>query len=327
MKHLETKYLGLSLKNPIIIGSSGLTSTLDMLRRCEDAQAGAVVLRSVFEDEVRIEMEQSSRDHLDSGTLDALLWRPDKLASSREGERYLNLVQSASNLLDIPVIASVSCHALSTWGQYANELSQAGADAIEVNLHELSASVVRTAETIEETYLMAVRAVKANTSVPVAVKLPQEFTNLARLAFEVELEGADSLVFFTRPFLPDFDIDKIDLKRGVTLSQPSDYKPSLRWIALLYGRLNAQLCAAGGVHDGQTIVKQILAGATTVQVVSALYRMDMFKVGQMLDFVSEWMDKHGFASLEAFRGKLSQPNSDDPYLYEKTQYTKMRLRA
>ncbi len=325
MADLKTTYMGLSLNNPLIVGSSGITSTLDVVRRCEDAGAGAVVLRSVFEDEVRREYEAAMRDHILSGHLEAFTYQQPDLSNLSEGQKYLELVSEASASLAIPVIASINCHAARSWGRYAKEIEKAGARGVEVNLHEFSASAVRSAESIESIYSESVNAVVRNTRIPVAVKLPPYFTNVAQMAFQMELDGAQSLVLFNRPFLPDFDIESMEIKGGVSLSQPGDYKTTLRWVSLLASRVALDICAAGGIHDGQAIIKQILAGATSVQVVSALYRMDLRKIEEMLQTLQMWMDRHEFATLGEFRGKLAQPRTEMPHVLEKTQYSRLYM--
>ncbi len=325
MTKLNTTYLGLKLNNPLIVGSSGITSSLDLVRRCEDAGAGAVVLRSVFEDEVRREYESAVREHMQSGHLEAFTYQQPNLDNLSGGQKYLKLVEEATAALAIPVIASLNCFAARSWGQYAKDLEQAGARAIEVNLHEFTASAVRSAENVESTYSEAVAAVVRNTKVPVAAKLPPYFTNVAQMAFQRELDGAAGLVLFNRPFLPDFDIESMGLKGGVSLSEPGDYKTTLRWVSLLSSRVNVDLCASGGIHDGQAIIKQLLAGAKSVQVVSALYRMDLGKVEEMLRTLTEWMDRHGFENLSDFRGKLAQSRTELPHLMEKTQYSRLYM--
>ena len=325
MAKLNTSYMGLKLNNPLVVGSSGITSTLDVVKRCEDAGAGAVVLRSVFEDEVRREYESAVRAHMRAGHMEAFTYQQPDLANLTGGQQYLELVDEATSALAIPVIASINCFAARSWGQYARDLEKAGAQAIEVNLHEFTASAVRSAENVESTYSEAVAAVVRNTKVPVAAKLPPYFTNVAQMAFQMELDGAAGLVLFNRPFLPDFDIESIELKGGVSLSQPGDYKTTLRWVSLLSSRVGVDLCASGGIHDGQAMIKQLLAGAMCVQVVSALYRMDLRRIEEMLRTLTEWMDRHGFETLGAFRGKLAQPRTELPHLLEKTQYSRLYM--
>ncbi len=325
MAKLDTSYMGLKLDNPLIVGSSGITSTLEVVKRCEDAGAGAVVLRSVFEDEVRREYESAVRAHMRAGHMEAFTYQQPDLINLKGGQQYLELVNEATSALAIPVIASINCFAARSWGQYARDLEKAGAKAIEVNLHEFTASAVRSAENVEGTYSEAVSAVVRNTKVPVAAKLPPYFTNVAQMAFQMELDGAAGVVMFNRPFLPDFDIESIELKGGVSLSQPGDYKTTLRWVSLLSSRLGLDICASGGIHDGQAIIKQILAGARAVQVVSALYRMDLARIQEMLRTVAEWMDRHEFDTLADFRGKLAQPKTDLPHLLEKTQYSRLYM--
>lgn len=325
MARLDTTYLGLKLNNPLIVGSSGITSTLDVLKRCEDAGAGAVVLRSVFEDEVRREYESAVRAHMRAGHMEAFTFQRPDLTNLAGGKQYLELVNDATAALAIPIIASINCFAARSWGRYAKDLEKAGAQAIEVNLHEFTASAVRSAENVEGTYSEAVSAVVRNTTIPVAAKLPPYFTNVAQMAFQMELDGAAGIVMFNRPFMPDFDIESMELKGGVSLSQPGDYKTTLRWVSLLSSRLGTDICAAGGIHDGQTIIKQLLAGARAVQVVSALYRMDLTKIEEMLRTVAEWMDRHEFETIDAFRGKLAQPRTELPHLLEKTQYSRLYM--
>jgi dihydroorotate dehydrogenase (fumarate) len=323
MANLKTTWMGLELDNPIIVGSSGLTSSLELLMRCEDAGAAAVVIRSVFEEEVRRDYERAVLDHLATGHLESISYQLPDLENLSEGKRYLELIEEAASTLAIPVIASVSAYSSRSWANYSKALERAGARAIEVNLNEFSASAVRSSDQVEVAYSEAAAAVLKKTTVPVAVKLPPHLTNVSYLAHQLELEGAGGLVLFNRPFLPDIDIEEMELKGGVTLSQASDHKVALRWISLLSSRLGCDLCSAGGIHDGETIVKHLLAGASAVQVVSALYRMDLNRLQEMLNTLWQWMERHGFDTIDAFRGRLSGPRVNDVQLLEKTQYSRI----
>jgi len=321
MADLRTRYMGLELANPVIVGSCGLTASVDTIRQCEDSGAGAVVIRSVFEDEVRAEYEGTVRNHMEAGYLEAYAYFDPDLKNLVAGKRYLTLIEEASKAVKIPVIASINCSAARSWGPYARRVEEAGARAIELNVFEMSASAVKSGEDLEQIYIDALRATKANVSVPVAVKMPPYFTNPSQMAFQLELEGASGLVMFNRPFQPDVDLENIKLRGGLTLTTPEDHKLALRWIGLLFGRVGSDLVAAGGVHDGETVIKQLLVGATAVQVVSALYRYTLGRIDEMLTTLNSWMHRHDFPNLHSFRGRLSHLHTEDGRLLEKTQYS------
>ncbi len=271
MANLKTKYLGLELANPLILGSSGLSKSVDGVKRAAEAGAGAVVLKSLFEEEIRLDIR---------GTTDAFAGYPHPeaagyldadLAAHYGAETYLRLVEDASKAVDVPVIASVNCVTGTTWTTFAAQLEASGAAAIELNVYALPMDAGQTSEQVESVYLEAVGAVRKQVKIPVALKMVPYLTNLPRLALAAQQSGADGLILFNRFFHPDIDIHVEDLKGGLVLSRPDEYRMALRWLGMLYGRTRSDLCATTGIHDGETVVKMLLAGACAVQVVSAVY--------------------------------------------------------
>lgn len=322
MERLATTYLGLELKNPVIVGSSPLTSSLDKLKRCEDAGAGAVVVKSIFEEQIDSEARRmmaptegyvthtDGRDFLEEASRNYYV------------DAYLTLVEQATDALDIPVIASVNCRTKGTWLDYVERFAEVGADALELNHFILPSDFKRTAEDIERDYFSVVRAARERFKLPLAVKISSQFTALAHVVKEFNNMGVDGLVLFNRFYQPDIEIEKLSIKPSVILSNPTDYAQALQWTALLSAYLNCDICASTGVHSGETLIKLLLSGAKAVQVCSAVMKGGHGVIGSMLNTLTEWMDRHQAESFVDFRGKLAHKRMDDPSHWERAQYMK-----
>jgi dihydroorotate dehydrogenase (fumarate) len=322
MADLSTTYLGLRLKNPVVVGSCSLTARLAGVKEVAAAGAGAVVLKSIFEEEIAAEYESvlaearakgynpASYDYYDYEI------RGGRIASSVE------LVRQAKKAVSIPVIASINCTYSHEWASFARELENAGADALELNMFFLPSDLKRSSEEREAEYLRVVERVRAHTRLPIALKIGFYFTSLAQVIARLSRTGVAGLVLFNRFAGMDFDIEKLAVLPAAPLSQAADAGLSLRWIALTANRVSCDLAASTGVHDSDTLVKMILAGARAVQVVSALYRKGSGTIGTLLGGLEEWMGRRGFTALEGFRGKLSQTESEDPAAYERVQFMK-----
>lgn len=328
MANLTVKYLGLTLKNPIIIGSCALGKSVDGVKRAEEAGASAIVLKSLFEEEIRHEFEETQKalDDL-HGHPEAYEYARADLASHLGPERYLRLVEQTSAAVKIPVIASINCVSPETWVPYARQVEAGGAKAIELNVYAQPYDPRIASEQIELRYVEALKAVKKEVKVPVAVKLVPQLTNPLKLAFDLSNAGADGLVLFNRLFHPDIDVNTMEFSGGLTLSEPSEYLNSLRWVGMLFGRVSADLCAATGIHDGDTLTKMLLAGANTVQVTSVLYRQKMEVVQQMLARLDSWMTSKGFKDIADFRGKVSRFHASNPEMLARAQYIKAFVHA
>jgi dihydroorotate dehydrogenase (fumarate) len=322
MADLTTTYLGLKLANPLVVGSSGLAATVTGVKEAEFAGAGAVVLKSLFEEEIAAEAVAVAKDAEAKG-LNAAAYdyydyelRGDRLAE------YAAFVAEAKRAVSIPVIASVNCTYSHEWAAFATVIEKAGADALELNLFSLAADLGRASEVREKTFLSIVERVRAAVRIPVAVKIGQHVTALGRFIDALSRTGAQGIVLFNRPFAIDFDVERMVVTAAAALSNPSEALWPLRWVALMAGRVSGDLCAATGVHDGTAVIKQLLAGAKAVEIVSALYRGESRVMKGMLEDLAGWMDRHGFATIEAFRGRMSRAASEDPAAYERVQYLK-----
>ncbi|HRY98750.1 MAG TPA: dihydroorotate dehydrogenase-like protein [Bacteroidales bacterium] len=320
---LSTTYLGLKLKNPLIAGSSGLTNSLDDLKKIEAQGAAAVVLKSIFEEEIVMELEEtfsqmSSQGFIYPETMEYFDY--DSIEDTLS--RYLKLISDAKKELSIPVIASINCVTAQKWTTFAHDIQEAGADAIELNAFILPSDFNRSTEDFEQVYFDIVSEVKKQVSIPVSLKVGYFFSNLGPFLQKLSHSGVDGLVLFNRFYHPDVDIDKMIITASNVLSSPDELSTSLRWIAILSERVGCDLAASTGIHDGGAIVKQILAGAQAVQVASALYKNGFGHIEQMLSQLEDWMEAHDYHSLDRFRGKLSQSRSKNPAAYERVQFMK-----
>ena len=323
MIDLSTNYLGLQLKNPIIVGSSGLTDSVEKIKNLEAMGAGAVVLKSLFEEEIIIEMEETihsmtNRHFVFPETMDYMetIVKEDILLN------YLELIADAKNAVDIPVIASINCVSSQKWTYFAKEIEKAGADALELNLFFLPSDTQRGEKEILEATYEIISKVKGSIRIPVALKISTFQSNLIRYVEHIDQAGVEGIVLFNRSWLPDIDINQLVISSGFVLSSPSDLGNTLRWVSMVAGRVNCDIAASTGVHDGAGLIKQLLAGANACQIVSALYVNDISHIRKMINELSQWMATHEFQSIGDFRGRLSQANSGNPAAWERVQFMK-----
>jgi dihydroorotate dehydrogenase (fumarate) len=324
MADLATQYLGLQLASPLVLASSALSNRVEYLETAEGHGAGAVVLRSLFEEQIEAAGtaldEELSRGAESSP--EARTYFPPQRVGPHE---YLSLVERAKKALDIPVIASLNCCAPGSWTEYARDIEQAGADALEVNLYAVEADPACSAAQVEARYLDVVREVRAAVRIPIAVKLSPYFTSLANFASQLDRLGVNGIVLFNRFLQPDISLDKMAAAPAMTLSSPAEALVPLRWIALLHGRVRAHLAASTGIYDAQGALKQILAGAQVVQLASALVKNGIPHLGKVLAGMEDWLDKRGLGSVDVARGTLSQRSVQDPGAYERAQYVHLIL--
>jgi len=321
MANLSTSYMGLKLRNPLVVASCSLTNSVEGIQRCADVGAGAVVLKSLFEEQIEADTQEVERHVWLSGHAEAYDY-VRKIGIETSSQDYLNLLESAKKAVTIPVIASLNCITPGWWTDYARKIEAAGADALELNVAVLPSDPRHSGHEIEELYYRIVGDVVESVKIPVAVKIGPYFTSMASVAAELSAKGAGALVLFNRFYQVDINIDKIELVPGYRFSTPEEINFSLRWISLLAGRIKCDLAANTGVHDAGGVVKQLLAGAATVQICSTLYIHGIGHISNMLSNIDGWMKKHHFESVSDFRGKLSQKDSDQPELYERLQYIK-----
>lgn len=321
MADLSTTYMGLKLKNPIIVASSSLTSTIEGVKRCEDNGAGAVILKSLFEEQITSDTQRMIGNMNFNAYTDAY----DMFASSGSDyymDEYLTLVERAKSTVSIPVIPSINCVSSSNWVEYAERFKNVGADALELNVFILPSNPDTEGTVIEEAYLGILREVKKRIKIPIALKIGYHFSGMANFIRTLSYEGADGLVLFNRFYKIDIDTKNLKLKPAGILSSPGEMALSLQWIALMSGEVNADLSAATGIHDGNSVIKQLLAGASTVQLCSVLMNDGLEIIGEMNSFLEDWMEDKQYESIADFRGILSQKSSEHPESYERTQYIK-----
>lgn len=321
MTDLSTTYMGIRLKNPILVGSSSLTGNLEGLTKAEKAGAGGVVLKSLFEEQIQAEVDASTSSDQESAHPEA--WEYLSGTGMSLGPRqYLDLIAQAKEKLTIPVIASVNCVGRRWWNEYAQQLSTSGADAVEINISLLPRSIAEESSAIEKYIVDTVTQIASQLTVPFAVKIGPYFTALPRLVLELRKAGAKAVVLFNRFYQMDIDIDNLGLTAGIQFSSPGEFSNVLRWISILHGQCGLDLAAATGIHDGRAIIKGLLAGASVCQMVSTIYRNSFSTIASSLDELSSWMDKHGYRRVDGMIGLLSQQQSDQPEIYERLQYIK-----
>jgi len=326
MADLTTKYLGLSLSNPLVIGSCGLTDSVDNILELEKAGAGAVVLKSLFEEQIMIEVDASLReaDQNDmiysekSETLDYI----DVHIREQTLSNYIQLIKDVKHKAVIPVIASINCISSSEWVKFAHQFEEAGADALELNIAVLPTEENMTAEKVENIYIDIIERVKPQVSIPVSVKITSSFTNPAHMVKKLAATGIKGIVMFNRLYTPDFDINNFEEKSSYTFSTPAESGKVRRWIGIMSPKVDCDLAASSGIHSSEDLIKMILAGADAVQVVSSIYKNGKEHIAEMLGEMIQWMEEKGYNSIDQFRGELSQEQSSDPSSYERIQFMK-----
>ncbi len=320
MPDLSTTYMGLKLANPLVAGSSGNTATVTGVRAMEDAGVGAVVLKSIFEEEIDVEYRQAAADAERRGLSLASYDYYDYQVRGDRVAAYVELVREAKKAVRVPVIASVNCTWSHEWAAFARELQSAGADGLELNMYFLPSDMKRTSAEREADYFRIVEKVLAQVTIPVAVKIGTSFSTLAQVIERLSRTGVAALVLFNRFYAIDFDIEKLTVTGSHMLSTPDEIAAPLRWIALMARRVGCDLAASSGVHDGPALIKCVLAGARAVQAASVFYRKGAASAAGMLRAVEEWMDRHGYRTLADFRGRMSQAESEDPAVFERVQF-------
>jgi dihydroorotate dehydrogenase (fumarate) len=323
MAYLRTRYLGMDLRSPLVASSSPLTGSLDGLRRLEAAGAGAVVLPSLFEEELTKESRQVDALLATGATgAEARAGHPDQVGYGAGPAAYLSLVTQAKQALSIPVIASLNGVSRGGWVRYASRLEQAGADALELNIYYVSSRPGRSASEVEWHYLDVVRSVRQAIGIPLVVKLSPYFSSLVNLAGQLVEAGANGLVLFNRFYQPDLDIETLEVAHRLELSTSTELRLPLRWIAILHRRFGVSLAASTGVHTAGDVLKVLLAGADVAMMTSALLRNGPDHLRPLEVQVRDWMDRHGYETLDQFRGRLSQRSGPDPAAFERANYLK-----
>ncbi|VAX19478.1 Putative dihydropyrimidine dehydrogenase [NADP+], similar to dihydroorotate dehydrogenase [hydrothermal vent metagenome] len=322
MADLSTKYLGLELKNPIIASSSTLTDNVESIKNLAENGASAIVLRSIFEEEITLENESFIEEAVKDGYEEGLFDYYDKKIKQDNVNKYLELISDAKAAVDVPIIASINCMSNHEWTYFAKKIEDAGADALELNMFFLPSWFDRSCDENEVLYFDVVHKVLSEVTIPVTLKISHYFSNLSNMISELSQSGVKGLVLFNKFFSPDFDIEEEKVTPTYVYSNPQDIALPLRWIAIMSEKVECDLVASTGIHDGEGVVKQLLAGAKAVQIASTLYKNGSEQIGKMLTTLEDWMNKKGYSSLDDFRGKMSYGKVSNPALYERVQFMK-----
>jgi dihydroorotate dehydrogenase (fumarate) len=323
MINLETTYMGLQLKNPLIVSSSGLTNSVRKIKIIEEKGAGAVVLKSLFEEQISNEAKHLiGKDPANTSYPEAEAYIQTYIKGNSISN-YLTLIKEAKAAVSIPVIASINCVSSSDWTSFAKEIEKAGADAIELNVFIVPNDRNMSSTEYENLYFKIFNAVKKEVNIPISMKIGMYFTNLLSFANRLNADGADALVLFNRFYEPDIDIEKMKITSAEVLSSASDIRRSLRWVGMLSAKIKGiDLSASTGIHSGEAAIKQLLAGATTVQVCSTIYEHGFDQITTILEGITKWMVKKEFKTVGEFRGSLNYGGVEDPGLYERAQFMK-----
>ncbi len=322
---LTTRYLGLSLNNPLVASASPLCESAANIRRLEDCGIAAVVLPSLFEEQIRLESEALNSDLLRGAESfpESLEFFPDMTTYNLGPDGYLELIHKAKRSVAIPVIASLNGVTAGGWVRYARLMEEAGADALELNIYALATDPARTAAEVERSYCDLVRQVKGSVRIPVAVKLSHFFSALPNMAKQLDEAGADGLVLFNRFYQPDFDIEALEVVPCLTLSRPEELLLRLHWVAILFGHIRADLGITGGVHSAQDILKSVMAGARVAMTTSALLQNGIEHARRMLSDLVRWMEEHEYESIRQMCGSMSQRSVPDPAAFERGNYMRV----
>ncbi|MBT3382466.1 MAG: dihydroorotate dehydrogenase-like protein [Prolixibacteraceae bacterium] len=323
MSNFETTYLGLHLKNPLVAASSGLTSSVEKIKELEKAGIGAVVLKSIFEEQINNEVssllvkEQQNMDYPEAEDYIKGYLRDNSIND------HIELLEESKKVVDIPVIASINCVSADEWTTFAKDFENAGADAIELNIFYVPTDRNEKPGVVEQLYLDVLKKVKSVVSIPVAVKFGVNHSNIIGMADKLKANGASGIVMFNRFYEPDINLETLALTSSEVFSSPSELRRSLRWVGLVSSAVpTIDIAASTGIHDGSAVIKQLLAGAQVTQLCSSLYINGASVIAEMLDEMSGFMKKWNFKKPDDFRGRLSYKNIPDPMLYERSQFMK-----
>jgi len=321
MADLSTKYMGLELKNPIIVGSSELTNKPDKVKKLAEAGAGAVVLKSLFEEQIMMEVDAQRVNNMYGSFSDAENY-VSFYTRKHDLDEYLELIKKSKDSTDIPVIASINCISASEWVDFARKIQQAGADGLELNMFIMPNDPDFSGSQLEKIYFDVVGQIQEHIEIPVALKMGTYFSGLAKTFIELSKTSISAMVLFNRFYSPDINLEKETIKASNVFSNPDDFSNSLRWIGILSDQVECDLSASTGAHDGYTLIKNLLVGAKATHVVSTLYKNSNSQIKIMLEQMENWMGKKGYQSIGDFRGKLSQANIKQPMMYERAQFMK-----
>ncbi len=325
MTDITTRYLGFTLKSPLVASASPLCESIDNIRRMEDAGIGAVVLPSLFEEQLELESNAVDSDlsRGEESFAESLNYFPDMQTYNAGPEGYLELIRKAKRNVSIPVIASLNGNSSGGWVRYAGLMQEAGADAIELNLYGVVTDPNISSSQVEQDYCELVSQVETSVTIPVAVKLSHFFTAIPYIARRLDEAGADALVLFNRFYQPEFDMESLDVVPKLSLSTQEELLLRLHWIAILYGRIRANLAVTGGVHDASDILKAMMAGANVAMMTSALLRHGIPHASIVLRDLTRWMEEHEYESIAQMRGSMSRQLGPSPKIFERVNYMRV----
>ena len=325
MINLSTNYMGMNLKNPLVASASPLCEKIDNIKRMEDAGIAAVVLHSLFEEQ--ISLDSKNLDHfLAYGTesySESLNFFPDMQSYNLGPDGYLDHIRSAKESVNIPIIASLNAASTGNWVNYARLIEQAGADALELNIYFIPTDVEKSGTEIEQTYLNILWDVKANITIPVAVKLNPFFSSIPYMTKRLESAGANALVLFNRFYMPDFDLENLDVVPNLILSNSNELLLRLHWTAILFGNIQPDIAITGGVHTAKDVLKSIMAGAAVTMMTSALLKYGIEHSMHVLTDLYSWLQEHEYESVDQMRGSMSRKSARDRTVFERTNYMKL----
>ena len=325
MIDLSTDYLGIKLKNPLVPSASPFAKDLGAAKRLEDAGAAAIVMNSLFEEEVTADEERLDHlmHHQDIGHFEAGSYLPADDAYKTHLESYLEQLEGLKKSLDIPVIASLNGTTPSGWIQHARELQQAGADALELNIYYMPADLTQSSDAVEMRYIQILGELKKQIEIPVIMKLSSQFSSVGNFVHKLEAAGANGVSLFNRYYLPDIDLETLDVVPSLKLSSSVESRLSMRWIAMLYGRVNLTLAATSGIHTSEDAIKMLLAGADVTHMCSALLQRGPAYLGEVLKGIGQWMEEKEYASITQLKGSVSHAKAHDPIAFERSNYIKV----
>lgn len=321
---MTTMYMGLKLKNPLVPSASPLSKNIDGIKKLQDAGASAIVMYSLFEEQITFEQEELNY-FLDRGTdsfAEALSFFPEQEEYNLGPDEYLEHIHQAKKATNIPIIGSLNGVSSGGWIDYAKKIEQAGADALELNVYFLATDPLQESRQVENQYRVILNAVKSNLNIPVAIKLSPFFSSMARIAAELDEDGADGLVLFNRFYQPDIDLDKLEVIPGVVLSTSNDLRLPLRWIAILYGHVKASLAGTSGIHTAKDALKMIAAGADIAQMCAALLKNGPQYLTTVLKEMEMWLEGNEYSSISELKGSMSQKSVSEPAVFERANYMK-----
>lgn len=325
MVDISTEYMGLKLKNPLIPSSSPLSKEIGTIKAMEDAGASAIVLYSLFEEQIT--QEQNAHDYFmtygSESYAEALTYFPETEDFTRGPEEYLEHIRKVKEAVNIPIIASLNGVSKSGWLKYAKLLQQAGADALELNVYYIATDLSTESEAIENIYIRNLKAIKENVRIPVAMKLSPYFSSMANMAKKLDEAGANALVLFNRFYQPDFDLENLEIISDLTLSNNYELRLPLRWIAILYGRINASLAATSGIQNHKDLLKVLMAGGDVAMICSELLRNGTKRITEILSDLTKWMELNEYESVKFMKGSMSQRSVADPAAFERANYMKI----